>query len=232
MSDSVDTECEIAPDAQAEEQTVEKTPMPLRAKICLAVGGLVLLAGVLVGFGIADLYFSLWTPHPGWSGLITAAIIVGAGLFFEQTRSTAGKILLLGIFVFVLFWMAAFSGYGWYVFFTTGLDIESKFPLIVSKPGGALILAGIVMLIVCCCIHFMDGESFWCRVWAGLAWSIMATAPVLYVLTMISAPMLTQVATRELTSEEISTLKSCEVPEGSTKVRCLLPEAAKQGAAR
>lgn len=232
MSDAVGSESEVAPDVQAEEQTVERTPMPLRAKICLAVGGFVLLAGVLAGFGIADWYFSLWTSHPGWSFLATALIILVAGLFVDRTRPTAEKILGVGLCLFVLFWMAVFSGYGWYVFFTSGLDIESKVPLIISRPGGAMIIAGIVMLIVCGCIHFMDGESFSCRAAVGASWIIMATAGALFLVSISSVPMFTRVPTRGLTAYELTTIEGCEVSEGSTMVRCSLPEAAKQGAAR
>lgn len=233
MSDTADTKAETGQDAPAEtvtaeKATVKKAPMSLQAKICLSVGALVLLSGILVGFGILDWYLSLWSKVPGWSSLLTVTVVLVGGLFFDKTRRFAGKLLLVGVVLFVLFWMAVFSGYGWYVFFTTGLDIESKFPLIISKPGGALIFAGIVMLIACGCIHFMDGESFYCRVAAGVAWVIMGTASALFVLTMFSAPMITPVVTRELTNEEISTLKGCEVSEGSFKVRCFLPEAAKQ----
>jgi hypothetical protein len=206
--------------------------MSLQAKICLSVGALVLLSGILVGFGILAWYVALWSKVPGWSSLLTVTVVLVGGLFFDKTRRTAGKILFVGICLFVLFWMAVFATYGWYVFFTTGLNIESKFPLIISRPGGALIIAGIVMLIVCGCIHFMDGESFSCRVAAGIGWGIMATASALFLLTMFSAPMITPVVTRELTSGEISTLEGCEVSEGSTRVRCFLPEAAKQGADR
>jgi hypothetical protein len=231
MRDEMDDEAEFWQDV-ADEPTVEKAPMPLRAKVCLTVGVLVLLAGLLVGFGVVDWYVSLWGTYPGWSSLLTAVIVLVPGLFFGRTRSVAGKILLTGICLFVLFWMAVFSGYGWYVFFTTGLDIESKFPLIISRPGGALIIAGIVMLIVCGCIHFMEGESFSCRAASAAAYVIMMSAFALFMMTMFSAPMLPPVATRGLTPDELTTLKDCEVTEGSTKVRCFLPEAAKQGDAR
>lgn len=228
MSDSIDADGEIASDAQ----TVEKTPMPLKAKICLAVGGLVLVTGVLVGFGIADWYFALWASHPGWSSLLTATILVGAGLFFDRTRPKATTILFVGLCLFALFWMAVFSGYGWYVFFTSGLDIEGKVPLIISRPGGAMIIAGIAMLIVCGCIHFMDGESFSCRAAVGASWIITATASALFLVSIFSVPVFTPAATRGLTADELTTLEGCEVSEGSTRVRCFLPEAAKHGAAR
>jgi hypothetical protein len=231
MRDEIDDESEFGPDV-SDESTVEKPPMPLRAKVCLTVGVLVLLAGLLVGFGIVDWYVSLWSTYPGWSSLLTAVIVLVPGLIFDRTRSVAGRILLVGVTLFVLYWMAVFSGYGWYVFFTTGLDIEGKFPLIISEPGGALIIAGIVMLIVCGCIHFMEGESLSCRAAVASAYAIMVTAFTLFILTMFSAPLLTPVATIGLTSDEISTLKGCEVTEGSTKVRCFLPEAAQEGSAR
>lgn len=230
MSDKTEDESGIVPDEQAEDQTLEKTPMPLRARICLAVGGLVLLSGVLIGFGITDWYFSLWTSNPGWNSLLTATILVGAGLFFERTRPKATTILLAGFCLFVLFWMAVFSGYGWYVFFTTGLDISGKFPLVINGTGGALVLAGILMLIVCGCIHFMDGESFLCRVAVGVSWFTMVSATALFMLSLSS--QVPTVVNRKLTNEEISTLRGCEVSEGSVKVRCLLPDATKQGAAR
>lgn len=233
MSDATDSEAEIGHDVPVEEDTSENVPMPLQARICLTSGALVLLSGLLIGFGTLDWYVSLWSAYPGWSSLLTAVIVLVPGLFFDRTRSIAFMVLLTGVLLFVLFWMAVFSGYGWYVFFTTGMHIDGKSPLIISKTGGALIIAGIAMLVVCAVIHIKDGvESILCRAAAGVACFILATSSVLFLLSIISEPMLKPVENRRLTVEEISTLKDCEVRDGSTKVRCFLPEAAKLGADR
>ncbi len=230
MSDAVDSEPEISRDASVETSD-ERTPLPPRAKICLSVGGLVLLAGVLVGFGIEDWYFSLWTSHPGWSTLLTVAVILIGGLFFDRTRLLAVKALLIGLLLFILFWMAVFSGRGWYVFFTTGMNIDQTALLPLSKSGAALILAGIVMLVTCGCIHFgeEDAPIHW-RIAGGAAYIILITALTLLIFSISTIP--SGSARRNLTADEVSTLRDCAVTEGLTKVRCYLPEAPKEGSAR
>lgn len=232
MNDELGTKTEMELEAKIENQSVERTPVPLRAKICIAVGGFVFLCGVLVGFGVHDWYFSLWAAHPGWSSLLTATILVCTGLCFERTRDKAMTISLVGFLLFVLFWMAVFSGYGWYVFFTSGLDIERKVPLIISRSGGAMIITGIVMMTICGCVHFMDGESFFNRAATCISWVVITTATTLFLLSISSEAKFTPVSTRGLTPDELTTLTGCEVSEGSTKVRCYLPGAAKREAAQ
>ncbi len=229
MSDVADSESQIGRDNPEKTAATEQTPLSVRAKMCLTASGLVLLAGLLIGFGVVDWYTSLWNTHPFWNSVLTAAIVLGLGLIFDRTRAIAGRTLLGGSLLIILLHMAAFSGYGWYMFFTTGMDIEGKVPLIVSRTAGALIFAGVVMLVVCYRTHFNDDdEPILLQAAAGLAYVIMFTAFAIFVLTLLSVPMRPESSKIILADTEILTLKDCTVTEG-TKVMCYLPESVREG---
>ncbi len=198
-------------------EKARETLLPLRARICLTASVLVLVAGLLSGFGAVDWYASLWTTHPVWSCVLTVGIVAGVGLIFDRTRSIAGWILVGGVLLLILVHMAAFSGYGWYVFFTEGTDLQGKYPLAISTAGAALIVLGIVMVSFCCCMHMgADDQTFACRAAQGVAYSVMFTAFALLMVTVLSRPAPKHIAA-------LPEALKCLTESGSTTSTCGLP---------
>jgi hypothetical protein len=215
-------------EVEATETSDTGTPMTRSAKICATVSSLVLVAGFLHGFGIDSAYLNSLSGQPVAAAAFTVGFALLFALFFEKTRKIA-FIALMGSAALAIFGaIVSFSGYGWYAFFTTGLEPEGKFPLALSQSGGALFVGGTVMLITCLFFHLdsdFDPGSLVLKTLSSIFVSAFVTSLLLLFVTIYSLPQ--SAGPRPLTEAEkvqLQSFGSCEVRDGRLAVRCELPE--------
>lgn len=236
---AVERDDQFEPDAVIDAAPPPTTELFCRETLCFFVGIAVLVSGILVSTGLLEWHLASLREGSLWSILATVIAAFVPGLFFKRTRKICGAIILGIVAITAWSFFAGMAGYGWYVFFSSGMSFDGAYPLMIPKSGAALLLLGLALLTICVAIHGMGDAGYLQRagfilgvfaVWSAV---ILLLVTVHYGLNHASAEAYDRQRAEKaaeiarsvvpVTSEQISSIIDCRHGSVPDEVICRIP---------